>query len=192
VQELAGEALDLGRHGGREEQRLPREGNELADALDVRNEAHIEHPVGLVDDEELDSREQQLAALDMVEQPARCRDQHIGAARDLEVLVAEGDASDEERDRKLVIDAIFGEGFLDLGRKLTGRLDDEGAGHSGPGAPGLEQGQHRQGEGGCLAGASLGDAEDIAPLEDVGDGFGLDRGGIGVAGLLDRATHGVG
>ena len=58
VQELAGDALDLGRHGGREEQRLAREGQKLADALDVGNEAHVEHAVGLVDDQHFDAGEQ--------------------------------------------------------------------------------------------------------------------------------------
>ena len=47
-------------------------------------------------------------------------------------------------------------------------------------------------EGGRLAGAGLGDAEHVTPCEDVGDGFGLDRGGGGVAGLLDRAAYSVG
>jgi hypothetical protein len=59
---------DLGRHGGREEQRLPRERQQLADALDVGDEAHVEHAVGLVDDEDLDAGQQDLAALELVEQ----------------------------------------------------------------------------------------------------------------------------
>ena len=68
-----------------------------ADALDVRNEAHVEHAIGLVDDEDLDAGQQQLAALEMVEQAAGRGDQHVDAARDLGVLVAEGNAADEQR-----------------------------------------------------------------------------------------------
>ena len=192
VQELPREPLNFGRHRRGEEQGLPREGHELADALDVGNEAHVEHAVGLVDDEKLDAGEEELAALDMIEQAAGSRDEHIGAARDLQVLVAEGDAADQQRDRELVVDAVFDESFLDLRRELTRRLDDERARHARPGAARLQHRQHRQGEGCRLAGAGLGDAEDIAPLEDVGDGLGLDRGGDGVAGLLDRAAYGVG
>ena len=45
-----GKAGDFRRHGGREKQRLPREGHKLADALDVRDKAHVEHAVGFVDD----------------------------------------------------------------------------------------------------------------------------------------------
>ena len=99
LQERLREARDLGRHGRGEEQRLAREGHQLADALDVRDEAHVEHAVGLVDDEDLDAVQQQLAALEEVEQAARRRDQHIGAARDLGLLIAEGDAADQQARR---------------------------------------------------------------------------------------------
>ncbi len=41
--------------------------------------------------------------------------------------------------------------------------------------------QDRQGEGGGLAGAGLGDAQQVAAGEHAGDGLRLDRGGRGVA-----------
>ena len=55
-------------------------GHQLADALDVGDEAHVEHAVGLVDDQDLDAGQQQLAALEMVEQAAGRGDQHVDAA----------------------------------------------------------------------------------------------------------------
>ncbi|MGY3410177.1 hypothetical protein ACVWZV_006290 [Bradyrhizobium sp. GM5.1] len=81
VQEGFGDAPDLRRHGRGEEQGLPRERDELADALDVGNEAHVQHAVGFVDDEQLDAGEQQAAALRVVEQAAGSGDQHVDAAR---------------------------------------------------------------------------------------------------------------
>ena len=84
VQELLGDAPDLRRHGGGEEQRLAGERHELADALDVGNEAHVEHAVGFVDHQQLDAGEQEPSALEMVEQAAGRRDQHVDAARELE------------------------------------------------------------------------------------------------------------
>ena len=39
------------------------------------NEAHVEHAVGFVDDENFNAGEQQLAAFGEIEQPARRRDQ---------------------------------------------------------------------------------------------------------------------
>ena len=95
VQELAGEALDFGRHGCGEEQGLAREGQRLADALDVGDEAHVEHAVGFVDHQDLDAGEQQFAALEMIEQPARRCDHHIGAAIDLGCLFVERNAADQ-------------------------------------------------------------------------------------------------
>jgi hypothetical protein len=38
----------------------------LADALDVGNEAHVEHAVGFVDDEKLDARQQQPPAFEVI------------------------------------------------------------------------------------------------------------------------------
>ena len=66
-----GQAGDFRRHRRREEQGLPRERHQLADALDVGNEAHVEHAVGFVDDEDLDAGQQQAAALGEIEQAAR-------------------------------------------------------------------------------------------------------------------------
>ena len=71
VQERIDEAGDFGRHRRREEQRLAGERHQLADALDVGNEAHVEHAVGFVDDEDLDAGQEQVAAFGEIEQAAR-------------------------------------------------------------------------------------------------------------------------
>ena len=54
-QELVGDPLDLGGHRGRKEQRLAGEGRHLEDALDIGDEPHVQHPVGLVHDHDLDA-----------------------------------------------------------------------------------------------------------------------------------------
>ncbi len=65
------QALDLRRHGRREQQRLPRR-RQLGDhSLDVVDEAHVEHAVGLVEDEDRDAVEADMALLHEVEQAAR-------------------------------------------------------------------------------------------------------------------------
>ena len=53
------------------------------DALEVGAEAHVHHPVGLVEDEDADAAEVDVAALHEVEQAARRRDQQVGAAGEL-------------------------------------------------------------------------------------------------------------
>ena len=51
------------------------------DALDVVDEAHVEHAVGFVEHQHLDLVEAQRALVDQIEQAARCRHQHFDAAR---------------------------------------------------------------------------------------------------------------
>src|SRR5438094_1980870 len=74
---------DLVRERRREHQVLPSRRQELDDPLDVRQEAHVEHPVGLVQDEDLDLAEVRHPLADEVEQAARRRyeDLHAGAER---------------------------------------------------------------------------------------------------------------
>src|SRR5579871_584679 len=89
VKKLFGDPPDLGRHGGGEEERLAGERNKLADAFDVRDEAHIQHAISFIDDEKLDAGHQQPASLEMIEQAAWGRDQDIDATHELAVLVVE-------------------------------------------------------------------------------------------------------
>ena len=180
MQELLGQAGDFRRHGRREEQCLAREGHQLADLLDVRNEAHVEHAVGLVDDEDFDAGQQQLAALEEVEHAARRGDQHVRSAHDFLFLIAERDAANQQGDVEFVVHAILDEAFLDLRREFAGGFENERARHARAGAALFEPAQHRQREGRRLARAGLGDAEDVASGERVGDGLGLDGGGVGV------------
>ena len=150
VQELLGDAPDLRRHGGGEEQRLAGEWHQLADALDVGNEAHVEHAVGLVDHQELDTGEQQSSALEVIEQTARSGDQHVDAARELGILIIERYAADHQYDDELLAGAILLEAFLPAqpSRRVGSR--NRRTRHSGAGASAFQQGEHRQGEGGGL------------------------------------------
>ncbi len=182
MQEGFGDAADFRRHRRREEQRLPRERHQLADPFDVGNEAHVQHAVGFVDDEQFDASEEETAALGMVEQPARGCDQHVDAARQFGVLVAERDAADQKRDVEFLADPVFVEILFDLRGKFAGRFEDQGARHACPGAALFQHGEHGQDEGGRLAGPSLGDAENVAAGQNVGDRLFLNRGRGGVTG----------
>ena len=79
-QEGIGQAADLGRHGGREEQGLADLRQQRDDALDIGNEAHIEHAVGFVDHQDLDVVQQDAAAIEQIHQAAGRGDQHVDAA----------------------------------------------------------------------------------------------------------------
>ena len=76
-QELLAEPLDLRPEGGGEHQRLTDARQHLDDALDIGDEAHVEHAVGLVDHEDLDAAQHDPAALEHVDQAAGRGDQDI-------------------------------------------------------------------------------------------------------------------
>src|SRR6266498_4016323 len=65
---LARELADLAVERRREEHRLTVPGHPPHDPIDLRLEAHVEHPVGLVEDEDLDAREiEQLPLREVLE-----------------------------------------------------------------------------------------------------------------------------
>jgi hypothetical protein len=87
----------------------------------------------------------------------------------LAILVAEGNAADQQRDVELVVLAVLFEILLDLGREFAGRLEDQRARHARPGAALFEKRQHRQHEGCGLARAGLGNAQNIAALQRMAE-----------------------
>ncbi len=129
--------------------------------------------------------EQKLAAFAVVEQTARRRDQHVGATLQLLVLLVERHAADQKRDVELVVLAVSDEILFDLGGEFARRLQDQRARHAGACPALFEAGQHRQHKGSRLAGAGLGDAQNILAEQGVRDGTSLDRRRLGVAGIGD-------
>ena len=77
----------------------------------------------------------------------------------------------------------------DLRGEFARRLEDQRARHARAGAALLQHGEHRQHEGGGLAGAGLRDAEHVAPRENVRDGLLLDGGGGRVTGRRDGGEN---
>jgi len=68
LQETVRQASDLVREGGREEQILTARRQQREDPPNVANEAHVQHPVGLVEDEDLDRPEVDRPWLRMIEE----------------------------------------------------------------------------------------------------------------------------
>src|SRR5215813_11902193 len=117
----------------------------------------------------------------MIQQTARRSNQHVDATYQFVILIIVGDATDQQSNVELVIDPVSVKAFLDLSRKLTRRLEYEGAWHASPGTALFELGEHRQHEGGCFARAGLSNAEHVAPGQNVWDRLFLDGGRIGIA-----------
>ena len=162
-EELVGQLLDRRRHRRREQQGLPL-GRQLgADLLDVGDEAHVEHPVGLVDDQQVAAGEQDLAAVEQVHQPAGRGDQHVDALLERLDLVAHLTRRRSAAPSRACDACRISRNSRRPGRRARGSA--RGSASAACGArlrPWLENVDHRQHEAGGLAGAGLGDADDVA------------------------------
>ena len=165
--------------GGREQQRLAFGGDGIDDFADLRPKAHVEHAVGLVEDELLNVAEPRRALAHEVEQAPRRRDDDVGAGPELLDLRAVSDAA-EQHDGAVVRAAGDGRaGIGDLLRKLARRRHDDHERTFVVGSiPQLVQGG--KGKCGRLAGAGLGGCDEVAPFEHDGDGLLLNRGRLGI------------
>ena len=82
---LTGDLAGLAVEGGREEQRLALARQQVDDPVDGRAEAHVEHPVGLVEDQCADLRKVECTALDQILETAGGGDDHVRLAGTLDL-----------------------------------------------------------------------------------------------------------
>ena len=185
-QELRGQLLDLVREGGREEQGLPFRGQQREDLLDVADEPHVEHAVGLVQHQDLQLAEVQVALALMVQQAARRGDEDLDAGPEGLGLGVDVHAAEDGGGAQRDVLAIGADALLYLHGQLAGGREDEGPdgvarGGGRSAGVGRQQLQHGQGEAGGLAGAGLGAAHEVAAFQHQGNGLDLDGGGVFVA-----------
>ena len=124
---LVGELHDVPAERRREQHRLALVvGRQPAQQkAQVGDEAHVEHAVGLVDDQHLGVAQRVDALLEVVDQPARRPDQHVDtAAQDLALLgVVDAAVHGVKREAGKLADAL---GILqDLHDQLARRRDDQ-------------------------------------------------------------------
>ena len=122
--------------------------------LDILDEAHVEHLVGLVEHHRAHLVELERAALDMVQQPAGRADHHMHAAAERAQLALDRLAAVDRQHRDLVMFAVGVERLGHLHRQLAGRASSPAP--AARAASGVELLDDRQREGGRLAGAGLG------------------------------------
>ncbi len=192
IQEAVGERLDLRRKGRREQQVLPALGQEGEDALDVADEAHVQHAVGFVEHQYLDVREIDGALLLQIEQAARCRDKDIDAALQFDHLRVDADAAEHDCRRPLRIFTVDAHALFDLRGELARRRQDQHAHGFAPARgrrprAGRQELQDRQYETSGLAGTGLRAGQKIAACKHGGDRLNLDGCGNGIAVFGDRA-----
>jgi hypothetical protein len=189
LEELDGQVLGAVLHGGREEERLALFLHERQQVLDILHEAHVEHAVDFVEDDVAEAGEVEVAALDEVLGPSRRADDEARAAAQVGDLAVHMGAADADGGAQAGAEGEVAELLVDLDGQLAGRDQDEhlfllAVEHL------VDQ---RDEEGGRLAGAGIGDADDVAAVEDVRNGSVLDRsrmhelalGDIGLELLVD-------
>ena len=136
-----------------------------------RNESHVEHSVGLVEDQDLDLGEIHGALPDVIEQAARCGDQDLDAPPEELDLGVDPSAAVNDRGAECAAAAVCLHCLGDLDRQLARGGEDEDS----DGMPRRREAcvggvskafEDRQDEGGGLAGAGLGGGKHIAAVED--------------------------
>ena len=123
------------------------------------------------------------ARVEMIEQTSRRRHQHVEAARQRADLRAVRHAAEDDGDVERQTGREIAKALRDLAGEFARRAEHQDA------RPALRRGafvgdeavEDRQREGGGLAGAGLGDADEIAPFHQDGNGLRLNRRRLGVA-----------
>ena len=175
AEECVCDPLDLGGHGGREEEGLAGERCQPKDAFDVRDETHVEHAISLIHNHDFDVGEDQFATLVVIQQAARCGDQHVDAFVDQLVLLLEGDTTDQQRFCQFQVLRIGVEILGDLSGQFTRGAKHQAARHTRTGAATGQHCDHRHGESGSFAGTSLGDTQNVTTFKSGRNGTCLNR-----------------
>ncbi len=199
VQELAGEVGDVLGEGGREQQVLAL-GRQLGqDLLDVMDEAHVEHAVGFVEDEDFHVRQVDGLLVGQIEQATGAGDQHVEALGDGLDLRVHADAAEDHRAFQRQVAGVDLEAVVNLGGEFAGRCQYQHARLLRAVAmftirvtTRKQQFEYRQGETACLAGTGLGGDHQVTALQHGGNGPLLHGSRLGVTGGLDGTGQSLG
>ena len=178
----------LRRHGGREEQGLSLGGQFGDHFAYVVDESHVEHAIGLIQDEKLDIVQMNEALLHEVEQSARCGYQDIHATLQSVHLWLLSHATEDHQVLQGQFSAVGRDVLSDLdGEFACGRKDKRADGWAFAGGWRCHVHQLKDGQYECggLAGAGLRTTEQVTLLQDGRYGFFLNGGRMGVSLLLE-------
>ena len=190
AQHLARQLHNRRRHRRAEEQRLALRRHVPEDAADVRQKAHVEHPIGFVEDQVFQAGQLGVRRAEMIEQPARRGDDDVDAAAERVLLRAHAHAAEDRGagDRRVHGEVV--EVFENLRRQLARGREDQRARRARPRARLLHQAvENRQQERGGLAAARHGAGQQVAAFERRRNGVGLNGRRPGEAEVFDAAKQ---
>ena len=127
VEQAIGQGLDLVGESGGEQQVLARPRQQGQDALDVMNEAHVEHAIGFVKHQDFDPGEIERTLLVQVEQAAGCGYHDVDALAQGVDLRIDADATIDHRGLDLQVLAIGAYRLLDLRGQFAGGRENQAA-----------------------------------------------------------------
>src|SRR3546814_6413135 len=113
---------DLRWHGSGEQQRLVPRRQGADDLSDIADEAHVEHAVGLVEDEVRDAVETHVALVQQVHEASGRGDQNVDPARQRAHLRPLGDAAEDDGVAQAQVAAVGLERIADLHGELTRQI----------------------------------------------------------------------
>ncbi len=185
---MRGELFDRRRHGRGEEERLTLTRQDGRDFAQVVDEAHVEHVVGFVEDEDLDLVETHRTLADVVKQTAWRGDENVDAAEHGLLLLVHRGAAENDGGAETKEFAVDAEAIADLRGEFARRREHQCAAGflAGEFAVLVQAIEDRQREGGGFAGAGLGKANEVPALLDDGKRLDLDWRRLGVALGLKR------
>lgn len=177
-EEFLGKMADFRGHGRREKQGLPVGADQGGDFFDIRDETHVQHAVAFVKNEDAHVIHEDGTTFIKIKQAARCGNEDINAAVQLGKLVIGRDAANQQGGGKLVVLAVFGKTFLNLGGQFAGWLKDEGTRHARLGPASGQTVNQGKGESSGFSCARLCAGDEIVPGKNKGNGLLLDGGWV--------------
>ena len=183
------QVVDVAVEGGGEQHPLPLGTHLVQDLGDLRQEAHVTHLVGLVQDRDAHASQSAVLALDEVVQPAGRGDDDLGAVPQRGGLPSDGHAAHHGREPQPQGLGVGGECLTDLLRQLPGGHENERQRLLGLRTPPARPGEHPQAEGERLAGSGAAPAQDVSSRERVRQRRRLDGKGHGHTVLVQRPQN---
>jgi hypothetical protein len=189
IQEVCRQEANFFREGGGEQQVLTTTGQDSQDLANIANEAHIEHPIGFIEDEALDSGKIDSPLPQVIQKSSGRCDNDVDTLTQPRNLRVDADTAINDGGAEWQVLPVTAHAVGDLGCQFPGGCEYQSTNPPPIDGTLLETLQHGQCECCRLAGARLGACEDVATGENQGYCLLLDRGRRLVSLFVDRTKQ---
>ena len=156
------------------------------------NEAHVQHAVGFVEHQHLNSRKVDVALLGVIEQTTGCGNEDVDAVSERRNLRVDGDAAKNDERLEGQVSTVGTNAVFNLSGQLARRCQNQHPYLAWPGHPrGGQTIENRQGKAGGLAGTCLCAGHQVTSGEHDRNRLSLNRRG-GFVALIGNGTKDLG